>query len=242
MVVGGSWLIAVPTMQEAEAVVCGVGGGDLSSDKGWTEQRVNDRFGVVVCGVGKANAAGAVGRCYAPERHAGVISMGVCGALACIDDAGNGGWACDIGQVVIGTMAVFADEGVAVPGGFEDIASLGFGPVVDIGVDGVGIRCDEKMVQAVRDAAGDGCAVGEIATVSTCSGTDALAREIASRTGAIAEAMEGAAIGAAVLRIGGAGARFLELRCVSNTTGDRGAQLWDIGAGLAGLARAASFL
>jgi futalosine hydrolase len=41
-----------------------------------------------------------------------------------------------------------------------------------------------------------GCklAVGALVTVSTCSGTDAAARELARRTGGICENMEGAAV------------------------------------------------
>ena len=67
--------------------------------------------------------------------------------------------------------------------------------------------------------------VGSIATVATCSATDELADEIALRTGSVAEAMEGAAVlhAARVL-----GVPALELRVISNTTGNRGEQVWDL--------------
>jgi futalosine hydrolase len=82
-----------------------------------------------------------------------------------------------------------------------------------------------------------GSRTGVIATVSTCSGTDARAAAIAQRTGAIAEAMEGAAVALAALRIGGPGFPVLEVRAISNTTGDRPRQRWDLEAGFAGLRR-----
>jgi futalosine hydrolase len=66
---------------------------------------------------------------------------------------------------------------------------------------------------------------GVIATVATCSGTDALAVEVERRTGAIAEAMEGAAVVHAALRLGLPGG---EVRVISNSTGDRAKQQWDI--------------
>ncbi|MGA1045489.1 MAG: hypothetical protein ACO3ZY_09835, partial [Phycisphaerales bacterium] len=67
--------------------------------------------------------------------------------------------------------------------------------------------------------------VGVIATVATCSGTDRLASEVVRRTGAIAEAMEGAAVLHAARRLG---APAIEVRAISNTTGDRPEQRWEI--------------
>jgi futalosine hydrolase len=71
---------------------------------------------------------------------------------------------------------------------------------------------------------------GVIATVSTCSGRDDLARAVATRTGAAAEAMEGAAVALAARRMN---VRYGEVRAVSNTTGDRDRQRWAIGPALA---------
>ena len=67
--------------------------------------------------------------------------------------------------------------------------------------------------------------VGPMATVSTCSGTDSLAAQVRNRTGALAEAMEGASVGLVAHRLG---VPFGEVRIVSNTTGDRDRQRWDI--------------
>ena len=72
-------------------------------------------------------------------------------------------------------------------------------------------------------------------TVATCSGSDAAAAEVARRTGAIAEAMEGAAVVHAARRLA---TPAIELRAISNTTGDRAAQVWDLPSALQSLGRA----
>ena len=68
-------------------------------------------------------------------------------------------------------------------------------------------------------------ATGPVATVSTCSGTDSLAAAVQTRTGAVVEAMEGAAVALVARRLD---IPCGELRVVSNTTGDRPNQQWDI--------------
>lgn len=78
--------------------------------------------------------------------------------------------------------------------------------------------------------------VGRIATVSTCAGTDGRAATVARRTGAIAEAMEGAAVAQVASRLG---VTFSEVRVISNTTGDRGHQRWDMRGALEALSRVA---
>ena len=83
---------------------------------------------------------------------------------------------------------------------------------------------------------GERFTIGPIATVATCSGTDAAAAEVARRTGAVAEAMEGAAVVHAARRLR---TRAIELRVISNTTGDRPAQRWDLTGALSALGDAA---
>jgi futalosine hydrolase len=68
--------------------------------------------------------------------------------------------------------------------------------------------------------------------VATCSGTDAAAHAVRTRTGAMAEAMEGAAVVHAARR---AGVPAIEIRSISNTTGDRAKQQWNIAAAFAAL-------
>jgi len=76
--------------------------------------------------------------------------------------------------------------------------------------------------------------IGHIATVATCSGTDLQAQQVARRTRAIAEAMEGAAVVHAARRLG---VPAIEIRTISNTTGDREQQQWNLEGALAALAR-----
>ena len=73
--------------------------------------------------------------------------------------------------------------------------------------------------------------------MATCSGTDAAARSVAERTRAVAEAMEGAAVVHAARRLR---VPAIELRAISNTTGERDGQQWDLPAALDALGRAAS--
>lgn len=172
---------------------------------------------LVQSGVGKANAAACVAWCLARAPFQRVVSVGVAGALP---DSGL-----DVGDVVVASAAAYADEGVLTPDGFSDIAAMGFGPGAPspgqpgeaIG-RGVVIDCD-------ADVEVPGAKRGVIATVSTCSGTDAHAREVVRRTGAIAEDMEGAAVGFTARRLGAA---FGAVKVISNTTGDRARQKWDI--------------
>lgn len=221
-------------------------------------------------GVGKVNAAGAVARLLAEHPAATVINLGICGLLpsfACVDDP-----ACEclqelrIGSSLLASASIYADEGVQTPSEFKSIGAMGFplGPFADAGIE------PSPELAAILRPFTDGCR--PIATVSTCSGTDALALEIATRTGAAGEAMEGAAIGHVIARhnalraagfaaagsviagsaAAGSGltapandgsdavhsattaapslalARFAELRVISNTTGDRPRQTWDI--------------
>jgi futalosine hydrolase len=180
---------------------------------------------VIVSGVGKANAAGATARVLEPALHAGVVSIGVAGALP-----GSG---LAIGDVVIGVRMVLADEGSENPDGFMDLGAMGFGPMPD---GSVGADAHAGVVAALGRAL-PASRTGVIATVSVCSGTDARAAAIGARTGAIAEAMEGAAVALAALRIGGPGFPVVEVRAISNTTGDRSRQRWDLEAGFSGLGR-----
>jgi futalosine hydrolase len=68
-------------------------------------------------------------------------------------------------------------------------------------------------------------AVGPLVTVSTCSGTVAVGRELAERTGGLAENMEGAAVAQLCTRYA---APFFEVRGISNLVEDRDLSRWDL--------------
>ena len=179
---------------------------------------------VVVAGIGRTNAAAATAEAIARAAAAGrpysaAVSAGIAGALPGSNLAH--------GAIVVSECCVYAEEGIELPGGFGDMAALGF-PLGNF--HGNRVPAARELCDAF---AGLG-PVAPIATVATCSGTDAAARRVRERTGAVAEAMEGAAVVHAALRAGVPG---VEVRAISNTTGDRPSQRWDMPAALAALAR-----
>ena len=176
---------------------------------------------VIVSGIGRTNAAAATTEAiikYGPFDY--VFSVGLAGSLP---EAGL-----EIGDIVVASACVYVEEGLFTPAGFQDMAGLGF----SLGdFTGNAVPVDPNM-RVVLDAL---YRSGPIATVASCSGTDEAAREVVRRTGAIAEAMEGAAVVHAAARLGiPAG----ELRAISNTTGDRTNQRWDLPRGLSALGKA----
>lgn len=172
---------------------------------------------VVVAGLGRTNAAAATVEAIL-ERGPfdAVCSVGIAGALPV-----EGGETRDLGDLVVGDAAVYAEEGIETPDGVGDMTALGFA-LGDF--EGNRVPADVGLLEDLR-AASRIDAVGAIATVATCSGTDRRAADLARRTGAIAEAMEGAAVLHAARR---RGVPAVEIRAISNTTGDRPRQRWDL--------------
>jgi futalosine hydrolase len=171
-----------------------------------------DDTDVVVGGVGRTNAAAATTEAIVRKGPFDlVVSTGFAGALP---GAGLG-----LGDVVVASACVYMEEGLLTPDGYADMAGLGF-PLGDF--EGNRVPVDARAADALASE----FASGAIATVATCSGTDDLAAEVVRRTGAVAEAMEGAAVVHAARRLGVAG---IEIRAISNTCGDRGRQQWDLG-------------
>lgn len=217
-------LVAVAAPNEARAILFALG---LRLDLApWHAVPLHDltpsgspplpRADLLLTGVGKAAAAGAVARAIDPSRHRGVLSIGVAGALP-----GSG---LAIGHALLASSCIFADEGVETPDGYTDLASRGFPPGPWTGP----AAPTDPALSAPWARLAD--RTGPVATVSTCSGTDARAAAIAARTGALAEAMEGAAVAATAARLG---RPFAEFRVISNTTGS--SQQWDLPLALARL-------
>lgn len=214
-------LILVASRREAEAVLAGLGvrhGISTSVGKDWVRHEVSDRVAISCAGVGKANAAGAAARLIRPGYDSLVLSAGICGSLR-----GSG---LANGCLLAATHSCYADEGLLFEAGFLSISSMGF-PLGNF--SDAGVECDARFVSRCQLL---GFRAGPIATVSTCSGTDAAAEAVVARTGALAEAMEGAAVGQVCVRLG---VGFAELRSVSNTTGDRARQVWDLERALSAL-------
>lgn len=184
--------------------------------------RLDDSFDAILAGVGKASAAAATTRALTIGKYTSVISIGIAGSLPKHDQSGH---ALDIGQSINAMRSTFSDEGVGAPDGFIPLSEIGFAPFVN---NQMGMDHDPTLTVALSQLTDT---AGIIATVSWCSGDDGCAQGVVRRTGAIAEAMEGAAVCVASQMIDptiGTG----ELRVISNTTGHRDQQVWDLGLAL----------
>lgn len=206
-------MLVVAADSEAKAVF---GAFDLLDEGASVLRKLDEGAWLLRTGIGKANAAGALGVALAKNPARRVISLGLGGALPDSSLA--------IGDRVLASRSVFADEGVDTPEDFRDCRSMGF-PLYE-GDRGDGLACDPELHAQLG-----GCVDREavIATVSTCSGRDELAIRVRRRTGAGVECMEGAAVMLTCHRMGVPAA---EVRVISNTTGDRSEQVWDIGRSL----------
>lgn len=177
---------------------------------------------VVVAGIGRTNAACATTEAIISRGpFEAVISAGIAGALP--------GGQLAVGDSLAASACIYVEEGLITTEGFSDMAAIGF-PLGDF--DGNVVPVDAKLLGRARAR---GLHIAPIATVATCSGTDAAAAEVARRTGAAAEAMEGAAVVHAARRLK---TPAIEIRAISNTTGERSRQQWDIPRALESLAGA----
>lgn len=174
---------------------------------------------LVTLGVGKAAAAAAITAAIVELRPRWVLLFGVCGAYPAghVSEDGLG-----VGQVCVVGEEWLADEGVEAEAGFVSIAALGLGSVGPFLAD---------PGRSSEAAAILGAPIVRGATVSACSGTDAASRTIAARTRAVVESMEGAAVAVACARLG---VPWVQVRCVSNRTGDRARGGWDLPRAVAG--------
>lgn len=172
-------------------------------------------------GMGKTNAAHGATALLEAHPVRGVVGFGIAGAYP-----GSG---LAVGEVALASAAVYADEGVAAPGGWLDTEGIGI-PLLER----PGLRLfnefplEAERVRRAREAlegAGVPARVGPFLTVSTCSGTTARGAELAARFGALCEGMEGAALAhvCALYEV-----PFLELRAVSNAVEDRDLSRWRI--------------
>lgn len=143
---------------------------------------LRDRLGragdtrIIETGVGPVNAAHAVTVAILDERPDEILICGVAGAYP--------GAGLPIGEVVSADVEIYGDLGAQSPEGFLDMASLGF-PVVQ----GTRPLFNELPLQIFP-----GARRVRFVTVSTCTGTDSVARELEQRTCGAVENMEGAAI------------------------------------------------
>ena len=151
------------------------------------------------------NAAHAVTVAILQDNPAAIIVCGVGGAYP------SSGLR--VGDVVCADIECYGDLGAASPAGFLDMKALGF--PVDRLADGSTTICRCSCSPPARRV--------KFVTVSTCTGTDATARDIEARTGGAVENMEGAAVAhvAHLHRI-----PVGEVRGISNIVTDRNTSSW----------------
>ena len=160
---------------------------------------------LVVTGVGPVNAAHATTLAIIESRPEAILVCGVGGAYP---SAGL-----RVGDVVTASVEVYGDLGARSPSGFLDMKALGF-PVVGAPTT----LFNELPLQVFPTETHV-----RFVTVSTCTGTDSMADEIAVRTGGAVENMEGAAV-AHVANIHGVPVG--EIRGISNMVTDRDSKSW----------------
>ena len=166
---------------------------------------------VVTGGIGRTNAAAStMSALLSDGPFHWILNIGVAGACK---DSGL-----SIGDVVVGSESVYMEEGLQTTDGFQTIEQMGF----SLGkFDGNRVPADAWMLEQCKHIG----TIGPIATVATCSGTDEFANQVTERTGAVAEAMEGAA----VMHVANLmNTPAIEIRVISNTTGNRDEQEWNL--------------
>ncbi|MBW4054202.1 MAG: futalosine hydrolase [Proteobacteria bacterium] len=178
---------------------------------------------VVTCagGVGKVNAAATAAVMIDRYQPHLVINTGCAGAYV-----GSG---LSIGNLVVASEEVLADDGVVVADGWKDLRymnlpSLGQGAGSCYNVLPLSRHASEKAMQ-LADYYGVFLMRGRFATVSTCSGTSRQGAELSQRWNALIENMEGAAVAQVCLRCG---VDCLEIRGVSNQVEERDLKKWEI--------------
>ena len=182
-------------------------------------------FAVAHAGIGKALAAATTALIIEQLKPTTIVMIGSAGAYP----TGK----LRIGDLAVATEENFADEGAISPEGFLTLSTLNLPLATQNQVPLYErLPLEQNLNMAIKTSLSEWgqreniqVAFGPFATVSSCSGTDRSAREMASRTGAVVENMEGAAAALVAHRMG---IRFIELRAVSNIAENRDFSTWDL--------------
>jgi futalosine hydrolase len=191
-------LIVVSVDAEKQAVVAGLEG--------------DNRFTVIVGGVGAVTVAANTSKELAINKYSYVINMGIAGGFI---------GKVEVGSLVIANEIIAADLGTETAEGFQTLEQL------ELGCSR--IQCDSLLANRLVEGlsiAGITYTQGSILTISTVTGTATIANELMRRNPmAIAEAMEGfgAATAAKLHEV-----PVLEIRTISNTIGPRDRASWRI--------------
>lgn len=201
--------LIIPTPLEAEKVIKAISGPQSLTIQGkpFIRGLIKDRTIVlVVCGVGKANAAHASGLLIERFNPSLLINIGVAGAYP------SSGLS--IGDIAIAEREIYIDEGLASSNG--DLVSI---KELNIPLSQhEGNTLYDTFDTYIPPQVGSYFRQGVFATVSTCTGSYKRARFIESQYNALCENMEGAAIAQVASY---SAIPFIEVRAVSNVITDR---------------------
>ena len=167
-------------------------------------------------GVGKAAAAAATVTLLKDCRPEALLLFGCGGAYP-----GSG---LAVGDLAVADEEIFADEGVITPDGFRDLVEMGL-PMRESPQTFFNRWPTSATLREWASRQISGLHQGPFVTVSSCTGTSALAQELANRTGGICENMEGAAVALACQQLA---TPMLEIRGISNLVEDRDMTRWDL--------------
>ncbi len=142
-----------------------------------------------------------------------------------------------IGDLAIASAEIFGDEGVNTPDGFRDLAEIRLPmrrtPEIFYNtwpVSKVLHAWASPLLQAHVAGHKIKLQSGPFVTVSTCTGSTAVATELAQKTRGICENMEGAAVALACRQLS---TPLLEIRGISNLVEDRDTRRWELPTGMA---------
>jgi futalosine hydrolase len=180
---------------------------------------------IVLCvgGMGKVNAAHAAAALLTSYQPEALIVFGVGGAYP-LSGA-------KVGDVALAREEIAGDEGVLTAEGFKDAEFIGI-PLLKTATAelystyGASTRLLERAEAALNERREFGkIPVGPFVTLSTCTGTNARARELEERYHGLCENMEGAAAAqvAACHNV-----PWLEVRGISNIVENRDLKKWNI--------------
>jgi len=210
-------LVVTAVAAEADAFLAGFSGAAPGQVGGRSVRRVLTPAGLVdvlAAGVGPVAAALGTAAVLGQADYDIVLSAGIGG--------GFGPFA-----LAVAEQAAFADLGAQLAdGGFASVTELGFGSAA--------LAADLELAAEIGRRTG--ATPGTVLTVATVTGTADRAGQLRQRyPDAVAEGMEGFGVAAAA---SAAGARFGELRSISNPVGPRDRSAWQLPAALSELGRA----
>jgi futalosine hydrolase len=173
-------------------------------------------------GVGKIAAATSLTAALIERRPQVVFQFGVCGAYPA-RHLRPGLAGLHVLDTCVVASEIVVDAGVQTPAGFLNLAQLGLGAPVVMVADVARSRAVAALLE---------CPLVAGATVSTGAGVEELSQAYAARSGAQVESMEGGAVAAVCRRFD---VPHVQLRVVSNCTGDRALAGWDLDGAIAKL-------